>query len=407
MATAIETLRGKHWRLAEIAAVGLVALTLSAAMVRLLTPTQDAPTDFFQDYSSARNLLLGKPVYVTMQQARYDYLGQRTSQRTPNNGHPPASVLLVIPFAWTDYARAGILWNWATLVALAASITILRSKLKQDPSIWQWMLLLVAFTVWPPLWFHVTQEQFGLVFLLLITIAWSAGREGQDGRAGCLIGVAGAIKFFPVVLLVYFAFRRRWRAVILGLSSFVLVNLVALLVLGVGTYKDYLALAPYLSIFSTLPQNVSLTGFFSRLFSPSLSWLLILIGSTAILLTIWRQASRKPADFDSEFALTLTGALLLFPLTWQHSFVMLLLPLAICVTRFADARANSRYLLLASWLLMAVPEPLLPGFSGHALPSTARSLGVLSVNFYGLLACFIAQTQFSAAPRTKVAESVW
>ncbi len=71
--------------------------------------------------------------------------------------------------------------------------------------------------------------------------------------------------------------------------------------------------------------------------------------------------------------------------------------LAVCMARFSHAGAW-RYLLIASWILMAVPEPFLPGFSDTGTPSTIQSLAILSLNFYGLLACFIAQTQFPAVP---------
>src|SRR2546423_1805746 len=52
------------------------------------------------------------------------YLGRRTTLIIPPNAHPPTSVLLVIPFAWTDYVHASMLWNCVLLLALGASLGV-------------------------------------------------------------------------------------------------------------------------------------------------------------------------------------------------------------------------------------------------------------------------------------------
>ncbi len=391
-------IRSVQWNsnLIKAGVVALLALMLSAAMVRIVTPDANEARDFFRDYSSARNLLSGKPVYGSLEQSLQEYLGPLPHLGAVYNGHPPTSVLLAIPFASTDYVLATKLWGWLSLIALGLSLAILLSEMKCSLSIERWMLVLIGFAAWPPLWLHIGYGQFGLVLLLLITLAWQASRSGQDAYAGCVIGLAAAIKIFPAFLLLYFILRRRWRAVIFGISSFIVVNAVTLVIVGVRTYKDYLAIGlPHLSLFIAHDRNSSLTGFFSRLFSPPLSSWMILISSVVILAVIVRTATRRETDFDREFGLTVTGTLLLCSLTWEHSFVILLLPLAVCASRFSHADAGSRHLLIGSWILMALSEPLLPGF--NAAPSTLRSLGVLSLNFYGLLAFFIAQTRFHAA----------
>jgi len=293
-----------------------------------------------------------------------------------------------------------MLWNCVSLLALGASLVIIISELSYRPSIQEALLLLVAFTVWPPLWFHIIEGQFGLIVLLLMTLAWGASRKGRDAQAGCMIGLAAAIKVFPAALLVHFALRRRWRAVILGILCFSLVTAMTLLIVGAEAYQSYFVILQFLAGHHTYARNVSLNGFLSLLFTPPLSSLLFLTGSALILATIYREATKKISDFDVEFALTLTGTLLLSTITWQHSFVVLLLPLAICSARFSTADAKSRGLLVGSWILMAVPEPLLPGFSDDGILSTTQSLGVAAVNFYGLVAFFIGQICFHTASQS-------
>ena len=379
---------------AKAVAFGSLALVLSIALPVLFRPSVKAPTDFFMDYASARNLLSGKRVYRPLDESFHDYLGQKLSVLIAYDGHPPTSILLAVPVAWTDYVHASIFWNWLSLLALAVSARIIMVELKYEPTTSDLMLLLVALTCWPPLWSHLASGQFGCFLLLLLTLAWSAERRGNEAQAGCLIGLAAAVKLFPAVLLLHFVFRRKWRAVAFGIASFLSVAGLTLVVVGFRTYQDYIVVLAYLSHFHSQADNASLTGFFRRLSAPQLSWWLIAVSSAAVLATIWSGAIRKTRDSDGKFGITLNAALLLSTITWQHSFVMLLLPLAICATHFSRADAGSRFLLIGSWILMAVPEPLLPGFSVNRVPAIVQSLGIFSMNFYGLLAFFVAQTRF-------------
>src|SRR3989441_12872091 len=55
--------------------------------------------------------------------------------------------------------------------------------------------------------------------LLALVVAAAADLAGRrDGRAGVWIGLAGAIKGFPALLLLYLAYRRRWRGLAAGMA---------------------------------------------------------------------------------------------------------------------------------------------------------------------------------------------
>jgi hypothetical protein len=58
-----------------------------------------------------------------------------------------------------------------------------------------------------------------------------------------------------------------------------------------------------------------------------------------------------------------------------------------------DADWIARALAIAAWLLMSMPQPLLPGFPDSDRASIPASLGVVSLNFYGLAAFFLAQAR--------------
>jgi hypothetical protein len=305
-------------------------------------------------------------------------------------------VFLALPFAGMAYVPATVAWNLLSLVLLAGSLVVLLLELRFDATPSHLVLLSVVLGLWPPLWFHLAQGQLGIAILFLLTLAWRAARNGRDTIAGSIIGLAAAIKIFPAVLIAYFIFRRRFRLAISGILAFALISAVTLLITGPDTFRDYLIIVlPTLKRFNEYGRNASLTGFFSRLVNPSLAGVVALMASVWVAGAIWVRSTR--ADFDEGFALAITGTLLITPLTWPHSLVILLLPLAVYRARLAYADSLSRWLAGAGWLLMAVPQTLLPGFDESKPASAAVSLTVLSVNFYGLLAFFLAQTRIHPA----------
>ena len=77
-----------------------------------------------------------------------------------------------------------------------------------------------------------------------------------------IVGAAAALKLFPAYLVVYFALRVRWRAVLAAAVSFLTLNLATAAVLGRRTYEDYLHIVlPYMRVFPTLGYNFSFAGF--------------------------------------------------------------------------------------------------------------------------------------------------
>jgi Glycosyltransferase family 87 len=379
-------------------AMAFLGLTL------ILRPSPKSPRDFFMDYASARNLLSGRPVYTPIDRAFRQYMGFDVSIRIPYCGHPPTSVLLVLPFAGLAYVPAAVAWNVLSLVLLAASLRMLIAELRFDFSLSHLVLLSAALCLWPPLWVHLGEGQLGIPILFLLTLAWRAARHGRDALAGGMIGLAAAIKVFPVVLIAYFMFRRRFRLAIAGALGLVSISGATLLITGPEAFRDYLfTVLPTLQRWNKYGQNASLTGFFSRLLSPPLAGAAALMASVLVAAAVCVRSAR--ADFDQSFALAVTGTLLITTLTWPHSLVILLLPLAVYVARLAYADSLSRWLAGAGWLLMAVPQPFLPGFDEHKSASVVVSLTALSVNFYGLLAFFLAQARLQrtcqlAGPRT-------
>src|SRR5207245_6386523 len=86
--------------------------------------------------------------------------------------------------------------------------------------------------------------QIPTVLLPLIVAAALALQQGQGGRAGAALGAATAVKAFPALLLAYLAYRRRWRALLVGTAVAGVLTVSAMLPYGpvgaVAAVRDWL-----------------------------------------------------------------------------------------------------------------------------------------------------------------------
>ncbi len=190
--------------------------------------------------------------------------------------------------------------------------------------------------------------QFNLVLLSLLIAAWDAARRGHDRLAGILLGVATALKLFPGWLLLCFALRGRWRVVGWGAFSFTAMITVSEVCLGFGVHREYFGeVLPVTARYRQHWLNLSAPGLWYKLLDParpsyeiivhplvSSPWLaLVASGLTAAivlgLLAYLFTRSRYRTDEDACFALGLVSMLIVSPITWDHYFLLLLLPIAL------------------------------------------------------------------------------
>ncbi len=371
------------------------------------------PADFFQEWASAKNIGRGLPVYAPHERTLPLYLGEQP-RFGPTfisiNAHPPVSVLLALPFAPFDYSLAHSLWNLFSLVAFAISIVVMVRALAipLGPPL---ALVVVLILLSGPMRAQLGFGQLNLVLLLLMTGAWWADRSEHPWWAGTFLGLATAIKIFPGLLFLYFALRRRWRALAAAGALVVLSNLTAMIVLGPEAFASYARqVLPEVSEWRAHAGNCSLPGLCYKLFDPGRKGVavepiarapavaagLMMIGCllllTVLAWTILRARSRE--DCDRAFALSLVAMLLISPISWEHYFLLLLLPLALLWQRLPPQRAVQWFFLgvlvlmwLPTWRLDRLWATLLYRDAGFPA-EPAYTLTVGSAQFYALLILF-------------------
>jgi hypothetical protein len=167
------------------------------------------------------------------------------------------------------------------------------------------------------------------------------------------VGIAVALKLFPIFFLFYFAIRRRWQAVIAGLAGMVALSLITAAILGVDAYRNYFSrVLPTLHVFRSEWDNASILAFWTKnlaagashyglyvepvIKAPILAQAAIVVSYASVLATTFFFVNRskfgsddKPGYGDLCYSLTMVAMLLLAPICWDHYLLLLALPLAL------------------------------------------------------------------------------
>jgi hypothetical protein len=207
--------------------------------------------------------------------------------------------------------------------------------------------LACAAFLFPPLTFHLLYAHTELFLLLALAGAWLLLRRGKEVPAGLLLGLAAAIRIYPLFFLFYFPLRRAWKGLLAAVAGGLAWAGLSLLVAGPASFLHYLTtLRGEVSTLYARWGNFSLWGSVHKLASiwPALGeWTLLrdglALGLSAgiLLLSLWLA---RRAGADRAYGLLIVGALLASPLSWIYYQVLLYLPLFFLVRSLYQDRVT-------------------------------------------------------------------
>lgn len=386
-----------------------VCVSLLALLVHA-NPWSPRVGDLSQDWLSARCYFAGLDVYTSMDETMPQFLGVPNSTAADSlrvNGHPPSSILIVLPLAPLAYPHVKLVWQLLTLACVGLSIAAIVSSRGLDldrSNVWPLAVLVVGSG---PLASQIIMLQFNAILLLLLTAAWLAQRNGQSWVAGALIGIAASVKLFPLYLLFVFLMMRDWRSLLGGVLAFAAMVGASCAAFGSDAWRTFIVeVMPSLDTWRGAWLNSSLTGFWSRLFDPANPHVVPISQSPLIakgamvacagLLSIgvawkcWR--AQLLSERDRAFALGVVAMVLCSPTAWDHYWLMLVLPLAIWWWT-AEVGPVGRVVFWLCVVLLAVIRPLwawntLIGTEPGTQALPIHSLTVLAYPSYCLLALY-------------------
>jgi hypothetical protein len=418
-----------RWTIARTIAWSLLAICLAVPLTPRLwgwfRNEHGVIMDYYQEWSSGRSIILGDPVYrPTIELVKRDFGMQADAGPSWNLGynvHPPTSVLLALPFGYLNYTDSFFAWSLFTLGLFALSLYLIA---RHSGYRFGWLSVLpitCGCLLSGPFWHQFVHGQLNPLILLFITLGWLNLRQQRAWRTGLWLGLAAATKAFPAFLAIYFLVRREWKSFAATIFSFAVITLITASALGVQTYVDYVRLVlPEALEWRSANTNGSLPGLWCKLFDPgargghyiplfyspilaklltAISWLTVLS-----LLTSVCTHAKTVSDIDHAFGLAIVGMLLLSPVTWEHYFLLLPLPLLCIWMRTPRTIAmQSLFLLILCglsapiYLAINILVPASKTEPGVSFPST---LGMPAFSCYMLCGLFAMGYRFGPV-RTK------
>ena len=393
-----------------------IALTFVLIVRGVVPATSKIDSDFPNYFTAAKIVADGGNIERLYDNRWFDEQMRRYGTWTGIPGKfspfPPPTALLLIPLtrlAPLNALRAMTAVNMACLICSIVLLTRILSLSLVESTV---LVLLSGSAVLNA--FRLGQPYIPVS--LSCILGYYAYLKGRPLLAGLCFGLFVPVKYFPVVFLIYFAFRKEWRVVLGGACAILAVTLTSIGVLGWKIHEDFLAaiLGNHLigKIDMQDPFTASFQSFdslFRRLFIfdatanprplfalPLLQTIAVIVTKASILLagvvTIVK-LGRSGVATAAAPSIGLLGilTLLLAPATATYHFVLLWLPVGLLVNYFFQERAPlCAYLILGTYALI--------GFFpyGHAYVFEGRGgLTVLAYpRLFLLLAMFIACIYF-------------
>jgi alpha-1,2-mannosyltransferase len=251
---------------------------------------------------------------------------QRLINRQPLYTTPPSVGVWWPPFALLALTPVGLLARLSLSLAKAAfslvQVAFLWWTLARFAAVRGRHLVLAIAAVSVPLENNFEWLNWNAILLALLVASALDFTRHRDARAGAWLGLATALKMFPALLLLFAAYRGRWRAAASGAGVAVAVTLLALVPLGVpgavASIHNWLARSAT-GAWELERQNQSLPAVLGRAGLPPV-WG---VGLGVALVVLAGLVLRRPTahhDFAHDLGIVTLLAILVTPIAWIHYY---------------------------------------------------------------------------------------
>jgi hypothetical protein len=398
-----------------------VVLCIAAALIGVSTasglPSRVTRWDFSHYYLSALSLRQGNNPYTT----NFDDLAGRLGLEAGEINlatYPPTFLLLLEPLTLMPERIAYWSWQLLNLILFIGALLLLFGRSRFG---WPFVAAMVALALlYPPVQYHFYfgQSEIPILFLLAVMMRFMERRNGAG--AGLCLALAGLIKLFPLLLVGYLIFQRRWRTLLWVCIGVLAGSIATLWAFGFATVISYVGAMLFVTRqrWIGLTWNVSVYAVASRLFwmlagdnlSSHAEWARRAAGFSADALLLYFTVARTAIASRTEdpewrvFSLWVVTSVLLSPTAWVHYMVLFLVfyaPLAFAIN-YAESDHRARTLALTSYLLL-VPSirPLLVFAVAAMVPRLGTSMagqyvrGVGAMQFFSAALCYLAAYNFA------------
>lgn len=346
--------------LISVVAVILIVVGILTSGLTLYTYSQTG-SDLLQDYYAGIAIRTNNSIYDP-------------NSNYPNN-HPPFTVLMLLPLTFFSPNTAFVIWGIVCLLIYIGLFLILDRSLAIK-LITPWKLLIIGVgLIWYPFIAHISLGQISIVVAASVIEAWYLLRTKHEKLAGIMLGFATAFKLYPILLILYLLLRKRYKALTIMVFSTIGFSIIPLLVIQPTDYWLYITqiIRSNTAAQAVFPINISLTGLIGRLMIDG-PWItplivapqagrkvIIIVNFLMVLATVIRLRKLSHSAWNEDIAYTsiCITILLVSPISWQHSLILLLLPFSILLYRYQQCPSLSlRFLSLITFLIFSMPDIL-------------------------------------------------
>ncbi len=271
--------------------------------------------------------------------------------------YPPICLFFLFPFQLLPLVIASKVWIGLSFIGVIFSLIIILRIYKYSLfSSFSLVLFTLAFLFFP-LKFTLGMGQINVFILLCLAFALYFFSRGKEALVGIFFGLSLTIKYFPIFIILYLIFRKKWK-----ILQYLFLTVVFLFIMGYlfidTSINNYFFLNTFPSLFQSSGgyyYNQALSGFVSRTFAgSSMEFIIRILLSVLILFTtFFVMYKRKKINKEIilfEIGIIITTNLLLSSFTWQHHFTWLLIPLIF--TAFQIHKKSEFFLLFIIFLLL-------------------------------------------------------
>ena len=190
------------------AVVGLALLTvvvLGVLMVHRAAFSTELNSDFITYRAAGWAVLIGSDIYQVQNPRGWPYV------------YPPPFAILMTPFAQMSAFIGSIIWYVLSVILVVSSVqmsvTMVRGALGRfgrNP-FWLYVLSFGMVLLWVGQ--GAVEGQATILTLWLLMLALYRSQRGRDISGGTALACAALLKAFPLALLAYFTWKKRWRLV--------------------------------------------------------------------------------------------------------------------------------------------------------------------------------------------------
>ena len=334
--------------------------------------------DFVKFYASADLFIQGKSIYTPVKFDAYNEIPNEIREKMtrdtmhPNLNHPFVT-LLFLPFGFIDLKLAFIIWSAISFFLGLISVWMIYHSIWNQTSRVYLMWLNLIFFVYFRTFVSVAFGQISLLLLLVLVIAWLALRSNNQLIAGIFLGIALILKLYTGLFILLLLLHKRFKAIFWYIATFILCNLIAVLVFSKNVFEVFLENLNEITWYSS-SWNASLLGFITRFLGGSenaplidlgkgsfyINYFLSILFLIILIIVIWSQrGDNSQLQFDLLYSLTIVFMLILSPLGWMYYFVLLLIP-AVNLWRMKNLY-NIKLLgvfTVIAWIMSTIPHGL-------------------------------------------------